>query len=68
MIRTADEAVSAVGAINRMGLGARPDYAEFVRACEAAVADGCLVERRDHPAARREFWIEELAPVPARPN
>ena len=68
MIRTTDEAVSAVDAINRMGFGARPDYAEFICACKAAVAEERLVERRDHPAARREFWVEELAPAPAEPN
>lgn len=62
MIRTTDEAVAEVSALNQMHCGARPSYAEFIYACEAAVADGRMIEVRESPAARREFWVRELAP------
>lgn len=62
MIKTTDEAVAAVRALNQMRCGARPSYAEFIYACEAAVAEGRLIEVRESPTARREFWVSELAP------
>lgn len=63
MITTADAAIVEVGMLNKLGCGARPSYAEFIYACEEAVAGRRMVEVRPHPAARREFWVPDLAPA-----
>lgn len=62
MIRTVAAAVAEVQKLNEAGLGARPDYGEFIQACVEAVRQGHLVELRPAPGARREFWVPALQP------
>ena len=63
MITTAAAAVDEVSKINQSGFGARPGYAEFLMACEAAVIDGSLLARPDPGTQRREFWATSVAAV-----
>lgn len=62
MIHTADAAVTEVRELNQAGFGARPEYAEFIHACETAVQEGALVERKSSARGRREFWVPDMAP------